>query len=235
MNLSKYLLFNSHSRPPIFPSPPPRSTPFLCFSVLTCLAHLFFFTLHSHTSQCTSIWLYTFFFSLISSLCSAWYVCHNSLTFSGLFPAHFSLWARQPLHVALFPLNMSNPLCPLHLQHCFFPTSSTTISPHAIPCFVVLKCFPLITFLDTALTHLAINADTLTYATAIPFSIVDELDWPSTPLFQFASIVPIIWLISGKSSSHLHCIHLPHHIIIIWTLQQGYSRRIGKTTYWYII
>ena len=69
--------------PPTFPSPPPPSTPNICFLVLTCLAHLFFLTLHPHTAQPTSSWLYTFFFLFISSLCSAWYFCHNSLTFSG--------------------------------------------------------------------------------------------------------------------------------------------------------
>ena len=125
--------------PSTFPPPPPN----ICFLVLTCLAHLFFLTLHPHTAQSTSSWLYTFFFSFISSLCSAWYFCHNSLTFSALFPAHFSLWARHPLQVAFPPRNISNPLCPLHFQHCFFSTSSTTISPHAIPCFVVFKCFAL--------------------------------------------------------------------------------------------
>ena len=160
MNVSKYLLFNSHSRPPTFPSPPPRSTPFLCFSVLTCLAHLFFFTLHSHTSQSTSIWLYTFFFSLISSLCSAWSVCHNSLTFSGLFPAHFSLWARQPLHVALFPLNIFQSLMPSTFATLFLPD----VFYHNITTRNSMLCssqmFSLITFLNTALTHLAINAHT---------------------------------------------------------------------------
>ena len=139
--------FAPPTSPPTFPSPPPPSTPNICFLVLTCLAHLLFLTLHPHTAQCTSSWLYTFFFSFISSLCSAWYFCHNSLTCSALFPAHFSLWARHPLQVAFSPLNISNPLCPLHFQHCFFSTSSTTISPHAIPCFVVFKCFPQLLFL----------------------------------------------------------------------------------------
>ena len=139
--------FAPPTSPPTFPSPPPPSTPNICFLVLACLAHLFFLTLHPHTAQSTSSWLYTFFFSFISSLCSAWYFCHNSLTFSALFPAHFSLWARHPLQVAFPPRNISNPLCPLHFQHCFFSTSSTTISPHAIPCFVVFKCFPQLLFL----------------------------------------------------------------------------------------
>ena len=139
--------FAPPTSPPTFPSPPPPSTLNICFLVLTCLAHLFFLTLHPHTAQSTSSWLYTFFFSFISSLCSAWYFCHSSLTFSALFPAHFSLWARHPLQVAFPPRNISNPLCPLHFQHCFFSTSSTTISPHAIPCFVVFKCFPQLLFL----------------------------------------------------------------------------------------
>ena len=37
--------------PPTFPSPPPPSTPNICFLVLTCLAHLFFLTLHPHTQH----------------------------------------------------------------------------------------------------------------------------------------------------------------------------------------
>ncbi len=61
-----FLLSSAHPFPPIsqptFPSPLPLQ---LRFSALTCLAHLFFFTLQPHTSQSTSIWLYTFFFSLI--------------------------------------------------------------------------------------------------------------------------------------------------------------------------
>ena len=118
--------------PPTFSSPPPLSTLFLCFSVLRCLAHFFFLTLHAHThthtSQSTSILLHTFFFINLLSVVSM-IICHNSFTFSGLFPAHFSLWARHPLQVALSSLNISNPLCSLHFQHCFFSTSSTTSAP----------------------------------------------------------------------------------------------------------
>ena len=74
--------------------------------------------------------------------CSSPYFRDNFLTFSGLLPAHFFLWARHPLQVALSPLNIPSTLCPLHLQHCFFSTFSMTISPHAIPCFLVDKCPP---------------------------------------------------------------------------------------------
>ena len=59
----------------------------------------------------------------------------------------FFLWARHTLQVAFSPLNISNTLCPPHLQHCFFSTSSTTISPQTIPCFVVFKCSPQLLFL----------------------------------------------------------------------------------------
>ncbi len=43
--------------------------------------------------------------------------------FSGLFPVHFFLGARHSLQVPFSPLNISNTLCLVHLQHCFFPTS----------------------------------------------------------------------------------------------------------------
>ena len=76
-----------------------------------------------------------------ASIFSSWYFCHNSSTLSVLFPAHCSLWARHNLQVASSRLNISNPLRPLHLQHWFFSTLFTTISPHAIPYFLVCKCF----------------------------------------------------------------------------------------------
>ncbi len=73
---------------------------------------------------------------------------------------NFSLRPPRPRHPYLPQApNISNTLCricPLHLQHCFFSTSSTTISPHTIPCFLVVKCTPP-TFLHTALTHLTID------------------------------------------------------------------------------
>ena len=159
MNVSKYLPFNSHSRPPSFPSPPPLSTTFLCFSLLTCLAHLFFLTLHPQTAQSSSIWLYTFFFSR-----SSWYFCHNSFTFSGLLPGHFVLCPKHQLQEAFYPLNISNTLCPLHFQHCFFSTSSFPQYLHmAIPCFLVFKCFPNYFSENIAPTHLAVSGDSGMY------------------------------------------------------------------------
>ncbi len=109
--------------PPISHPPPPFTTPSLCFLVLKCLNQLHFLT--SHVSLPLYSWLYAFF----SSLCSP-DLCDNSLTFAGLLPAHFFLWARHPLQVALSPLNISNTWCPLHLQHCFLSTCSTTIELH---------------------------------------------------------------------------------------------------------
>ena len=136
---------SAHPFPAISPATFPSPLPQLRFSVLTCLAHLFFFTLYLHTWESTSIWLYIFCVTLVIidfvSIFSSWYFCHNSSTLSVLFPAHCSLWARHNLQVALSRLSISNPLCPLHLQHCFFSTSFTTISPHAIPGFLVCKCF----------------------------------------------------------------------------------------------
>ena len=95
------------------------------------------------------------------------------------------------------------------------------------------QMFSPLTFLNTALTHLAINAHTyIIYTTAIPFSIVDELNWPSTPLIQFTSIAPIVWLINGK----IHPIFIASIFHIISSSFEPYSkvthRRIGKTTYW---
>ena len=131
----------------ISPPPLPFSTPSLCFLVSTCLNQLHFLTLHLHASHSTSLWLYSWLYTLFSSLCSSPYFRDNSLTFSGLFSAHFFLWARHTLQVAFSPLNISNTLCPPHLQHCFFSTSSTTILPEVLPCFVVFKCFPQLLFL----------------------------------------------------------------------------------------
>lgn len=72
------------------------------------------------------------------------HVLHMSVTtpklFLGYYLAHSFL--RHPLQVALSPVKISNALCPLPLWHCFFSISSTTISPHAIPCFLVVKCPP---------------------------------------------------------------------------------------------
>ena len=74
------------------------------------------------------------------------YAPHDIFAITLSLSRHYSLpiflWERHPLQVALSPLNISNPFCPLHFQHCFFSTSSTTISTYAIPCFLVCKCFP---------------------------------------------------------------------------------------------
>ena len=185
MNVSKYLPFNSHSRPPSFPSLPPLSTTFLCFSFLTCLAHLFFLTLHPQTAQSTSIWLYTFFFSLISSLRSSWYFCHNFFTFSGLLPGHFVLCPKHQLHEAFSPLNISNNLCPLHFQHCFFSTSSNTISPHGNPVLSSCQMFSQLFFLILhPHTWQYILIFYIIYTTAICSSL-EGLNWPSSPLMGF--------------------------------------------------
>ena len=181
MNVSKYLLFNSHSRPSSFPSPPPLSTTFLCFSLLTCLAHLLFLTLHPQTAQSTSIWLYTFFFSLISSLRSSWYFCHNSFTFSRLLPGHFVLCPKHQLHEAFSPLNISNNLRPLHFQHCFFSTSSNTISPHGNPVLSSFRMFSQWFFLILhPHTWQYILIFYIIYTTAICSSL-EGLNWPSSP------------------------------------------------------
>ena len=123
--------------PPISPPQPPFSTTSPCFLIPKCLNQLHFTTFALYFPPI--VFLIVSFFS---SLCSSPYFRDNSLTnVCGLLPAHFFLWARHPLQVALSPLNISNTLCPLHFQHCF-STSSTTISPHAIPCFLVVKCPP---------------------------------------------------------------------------------------------
>ena len=45
------------------------------------------------------------------------------------------------------PQNISNNLCPLHFQHCFFSTSSNTISPHGNPVLSTLQMFSQLFFL----------------------------------------------------------------------------------------
>lgn len=65
----------------------------------------FVFLCLGHTSQSTSIWFHRVVFPyIIVSLFSACYFC---------------IWAGHPLEVALSPLKMSNPLCPLYLQQFF--------------------------------------------------------------------------------------------------------------------
>ena len=85
----------------------------------------FFLTLNPQLSHSTSLQLYSWLYAFFSSLCSSSYFRDNSLTFSGLLPDHFFIWARHPLQVVLSPPNVSSTLCPLLLQPCFFPTSST--------------------------------------------------------------------------------------------------------------
>ena len=118
------------------------SAPFLCLN-MPCpfvFLHLVPAHLRIHLNLIIHCLCYISHYKFVS-IFSSWYFCHNSSTLSVLFPAHCSLWARHNLQVALSRLSISNPLCPLHLQHCFFSTSFTTISPHAIPCFLVCKCF----------------------------------------------------------------------------------------------
>ncbi len=127
------------------PSIGPFSTPSLCPLVSKRHNQLHFLTLHPQLSHPTSLLLYSWYFLIVFLL---FFLMFFNIfpwqlpNFSGLLPAHFFLRARHPLQVALSTLNMSNTLCLLHLQHCFFSTSSTTISPHAIPCFLVVKCPP---------------------------------------------------------------------------------------------
>ena len=124
LRLNGQFNFSFPPSPPPSISPPPLScsTPSLCFLVSKCHNQLHFLTWHLHTTPFSPPYVLPPYFR------------DNSLTFSGLLFAHVFLWARHPLQVALSPLNISNTLCPLHFQHCFFSTSSTTISPQAILC-----------------------------------------------------------------------------------------------------
>ena len=112
--------------PPISPPPHPFPTLSPCFLVARSLDQLHFLTLNLQLSHSTSLQLYSWLYAFFSSLCSSPYFRDNSLTFSGLLPDLFFIWARHPLQVALSPPNISNTLCPLLPQHCFFPTPSST-------------------------------------------------------------------------------------------------------------
>ena len=99
--------------PPISPPPPPFSSPSLCFFSprMSELNQFYFLTLHPQLSHSYSLllysWLHDFFLPYIPH-----HIFHdNSITFSGLLPAHFILWARHPLQVALSPQSISNTLC----------------------------------------------------------------------------------------------------------------------------
>ena len=115
----------SSPSPPISPPPHPFSTLSPCFSVARSLDQLHFLTLKPQLSHSTSLQLYSWLYAFFSSLCSSSYFLDNSLTFSGLLPDHFFIWARHPLQVVLSPPNVSSTLCPLLLQPCFFPTPSS--------------------------------------------------------------------------------------------------------------
>ncbi len=127
--------------PPMSPPPPnyePLSYVFYFRNVLTnCI-----FKLCPHNFRTVLPSYFSCLYNFFSSSCSSPYVRDNSQIFSGLLPAHSFLRTRHPLQIALSPLKISNALCPLPLWHCFFSTDSTTISSHAIPWFLVVKCPP---------------------------------------------------------------------------------------------
>ena len=54
----------------------------------------------------------------------------------------FFLMSKASITSSIISPKHSQHLMPLHLQHCFFSTFFITISPHAIPCFLVVKCSP---------------------------------------------------------------------------------------------
>lgn len=122
------------------------------------------------------------------------HVPHMSVTtpklFLGYYLAHSFL--RHPLQVALSSLKISNALCHLPLWHCFFSISSTTISPHAIPCFLVVKCPP---------THVSY------YCIHTPHN---KYSYPQYILFS--SLREKIELTIRPPHSSI--LHSPHHLII---------------------
>lgn len=100
----------------------PGFKPFKMFITLHMPCHLFFFTLHPHTAQSTSIWLFIckltsintldFFIQLIPSLCP--------ISLPKLF--HFIIYY---IPVEFSPWNISNSLCAKRCQCCLVSTSST--------------------------------------------------------------------------------------------------------------
>ena len=82
------------------------------------------------------------------------------------------------------PLNISNNLCPLHFQHCFFSTSSNTVSPHGNPVLSSLQMFSQLFFLilhPHTWQYILIFYIIYIYTTAICSSL-EGLNWPSSPL-----------------------------------------------------
>ena len=90
----------------------------------------------THNTIYFSIWLYSFFFAFISSLFSAQYFCHASLTLSGFLSPHLFRWARHTSQVAFSPVNPSKTLKHPHFRHCFFSICNVPSK-----CFFVLTCF----------------------------------------------------------------------------------------------
>ena len=146
MNVSKYLLFNSHSRPPSFPSPPPLSTTFLCFSLLTCLPLFFLNVTPANSTVHLNLIIH---FLLLINLLSTFLVIFlpQLLYFFRVITWPFCPMPQASITRSIPPLNISNNLCPLHFQHCFFSTSSNTISPHGNPVLSSLQMFTQLFFL----------------------------------------------------------------------------------------
>ena len=137
--------------PPISHPTPPFSTRPLWFLVPKCFYQLHFFTSHPHTSQSTSLWLY---FDCMPPFLLMFF--DNSLTFSGLLPAHLFLVSKASIASISFPIEHVQPLTPSTFTKLFFlnffhhnittrnsmPSCSQMFRPH--------------TFLNITLTHLTI-------------------------------------------------------------------------------
>ena len=156
--MSTYLFFNWHSRPPSCPSPPP---PQLLSYVLRLDMRCPFVSRHLTPAYLTIHlnFIPHFFPSLISSLFSSWDFCHNSFTLRDYSLPTFPMskasitWSNpSPEHFqSLMPS-----ACPTLLFLSFFYHNITT--RNSMLCSS--QMFSPITFLNTALTQMAINAHT---------------------------------------------------------------------------
>ena len=163
--------FAPPTSPPTFPSPPPPSTPNICFLVLTCLAHLLFLTLHPHTAQCTSSWLYTFYFLLFIYLLPMF-----SMIFLPQLPNFLGI-----ISCPFFPMSKasttSSILSPKHFQSLMssaFPTLFllnflyyNLTTRNSMLCS--FQMFSPITFLNMAVAHLTVNIHILNIYYCHPF------------------------------------------------------------------
>ena len=161
------VLSSAHPFPPPYPHPnPPQHLSYVLFCLNISCPFVFLHLAPAHPTSHLNLIIH-FLFSLIVSIFSAWYFCHNSFTLLVLFPAHFSLWGRHPLQVALSSLDPRHfqPLMPSEYATLFF----VNFFYHNV-IFLVCTCFP--QFLLEYCIHTHRNkCSYLIHTTAIPLSV----------------------------------------------------------------